>query len=124
MPNIKSQVKRVKTNEKRRQFNASYKASMRTAIKNVEVAIENKNVEAAKEAYNTANKKLDKAVAKGICHKNFAARQKSRLSKKNQRFRIIEYRHFVGVFYLLNMIKKGSYLSQVRSFFIIFFSLA
>ena len=82
MPNIKSQVKRVKTNEKRRQFNASYKASMRTAIKNVEVAIENKNVEAAKEAYNTANKKLDKAVAKGICHKNFAARQKSRLSKK------------------------------------------
>ena len=82
MPNIKSQVKSVKTNEKRRQFNASYKASMRTAIKNVEVAIENKNVEAAKEAYNTANKKLDKAVAKGICHKNFAARQKSRLSKK------------------------------------------
>lgn len=82
MPNIKSQIKRVKTNEKRRQFNASYKASMRTAIKNVEVAIENKNVEAAKEAYNTANKKLDKAVAKGICHKNFAARQKSRLSKK------------------------------------------
>ena len=82
MPNIKSQVKRVKTNEKRRQFNASYKASMRTAIKNVEVAIENKNVEAAKEAYNTAKKKLDKAVAKGICHKNFAARQKSRLSKK------------------------------------------
>ena len=82
MQNIKSQVKRVKTNEKRRQFNASYKASMRTAIKNVEVAIENKNVEAAKEAYNTANKKLDKAVAKGICHKNFAARQKSRLSKK------------------------------------------
>ena len=80
MPNIKSQVKRVKTNEKRRQFNASYKASMRTAIKNVEVAIENKNVEAAKEAYNTANKKLDKAVAKGICHKNFAARQKSRLT--------------------------------------------
>ena len=82
MPTIKSQIKRVKTNEKRRQFNASYKASMRTAIKNVEVAIETKNVEAAKEAYNTANKKLDKAVAKGICHKNFAARQKSRLSKK------------------------------------------
>ena len=75
MPNIKSQVKR-------RQFNASFKASMRTAIKAVEVAVENKNIEAAKEAYNTANKKLDKAVAKGICHKNFAARQKSRLSKK------------------------------------------
>ena len=75
-------MKTLETNGKRRQFNASYKASMRTAIKNVEVAVETKNVEAAKEAYNTANKKLDKAVAKGICHKNFAARQKSRLSKK------------------------------------------
>ncbi len=82
MPNIKSQVKRVKTNDKRRQFNASFKAGMRTAIKNVELAVANGNVEGAKEAYNTANKKLDKAVAKGICHKNYAARQKSRLSKQ------------------------------------------
>jgi len=82
MPNIKSQIKRVKTNEKRRQFNASFKASMRTAIKNVEVAVENNDAATAKEAYNTANKLLDKAVSKGICHKNFAARQKSRLSKK------------------------------------------
>lgn len=82
MPNIKSQAKRVKTNEKRRQFNASFKSAMRTAIKNVELAVENKDIEAAKVAYDTANKRLDKAVAKGICHKNFAARQKSRLSKK------------------------------------------
>ena len=82
MPNIKSQVKRVKTNEKRRLLNASFKAALRTAIKNVELAIANNNAAAAVEAYNTANKKLDKAVAKGICHKNYAARQKSRLSKK------------------------------------------
>ena len=81
MPNIKSQIKRVKTNEKRRLFNASFKSSMRTAIKNVEAAIAENNAESAKEAYNTANKRLDKAVAKGIVHKNFAARQKSRLSK-------------------------------------------
>jgi len=81
MPNIKSQVKRVKTNEKRRLFNASFKSAMRTAIKNVEAAVAEKNLEAAKEAFNTANKRLDKAVAKGIAHKNFAARQKSRLSK-------------------------------------------
>lgn len=81
MPNIKSQIKRVKTNDKRRQFNASFKASMRTAIKNVESAVAEKNLESAKEAYNTANKRLDKAVSKGIVHKNFAARQKSRLSK-------------------------------------------
>ena len=70
------------TNKKSTLANNAQTSAMRTAIKNVEVAIENKNVEAAKEAYNTANKKLDKAVAKGICHKNFAARQKSRLSKK------------------------------------------
>ena len=82
MPNIKSQVKRVKTNEKRRQFNASFKASLRTAIKNVETAVTIQDAGAATEAYNTANKLLDKAVAKGICHKNYAARQKSRLSKK------------------------------------------
>ncbi|MCL1949934.1 MAG: 30S ribosomal protein S20 [Turicibacter sp.] len=79
MPNIKSQIKRVKTNEKRRLFNASFKSAMRTAIKNVEAAT---TLDTAKEAYNTANKRLDKAVAKGIVHKNFAARQKSRLSKK------------------------------------------
>ena len=82
MPNIKSQIKRVKTNEKRRQFNASFKSSMRTAIKNVEAAVVANNVEKATEAFNTANKRLDKAVAKGIVHKNFAARQKSRLSKQ------------------------------------------
>ena len=57
----------------------SGKATKEKSIEETAVAT---NVEAAKEAYNTANKKLDKAVAKGICHKNFAARQKSRLSKK------------------------------------------
>jgi len=82
MPNIKSQVKRVKTNEKRRQANASFKSSLKTAIKNVEVAIEAKDVNAAQEAYNLANKLLDKSITKGIAHKNFVARNKSRLSKK------------------------------------------
>lgn len=82
MPNIKSQIKRVKTNEKRRLANASFKSAMRTSIKNVEAAIAASNLESANEAYNVANKRLDKAVAKGIVHKNFAARQKSRLSKK------------------------------------------
>ena len=82
MPNIKSQIKRVKTNEKRRQANASFKSSMKTAIKNVEVAIEAKDIDAAQEAYNLANKLLDKSISKGISHKNFVARNKSRLSKK------------------------------------------
>ncbi len=82
MPITKSQIKRTKTNEKRRLLNVSFKSSMRTAIKDVETAIANKDLEAAKAAYSLACKKLDKAVAKGIQHKNYASRQKSRLAKK------------------------------------------
>ena len=82
MANIKSQKKRIITNEKRRQANVSVRTSMRTAIKAVEAAIAEKDHAAAVEAYNVANKRLDKAVSKGIVHKNFAARNKSRLSKK------------------------------------------
>lgn len=82
LPIIKSQIKRTKTNEKRRLINAAFKSSMRTAIKQVEIAVQNKDLEAARLAYNLASKKLDKAVAKGIKHKNYASRQKSRLAKK------------------------------------------
>ncbi len=82
MPIIKSQIKRAKTNEKRRILNVSFKSSMRSAIKDVETAIANKDLEAAKAAYNIASKKLDKAVTKGIEHKNYASRQKSRLALK------------------------------------------
>ncbi|MDF2699263.1 MAG: ribosomal protein [Haloplasmataceae bacterium] len=82
MPQIKSQIKRVKTNEKRRVQNLSFKSSMRTAIKDVEDAVTNKDLTAANVAFSLASKKLDKAVSKGIEHKNYAARQKSRLAKK------------------------------------------
>lgn len=82
MPNIKSAIKRVKTNEKKRAQNASQKSALRTAIKTFEKFVEQNDVEAAKQALNIANKKLDKAAAKGIIHKNTAARQKSRLAKK------------------------------------------
>lgn len=81
MPNIKSQIKRVKTNDKKRLQNAAFKSSMKTAIKAVETAVSENNVEAAKNALAFACKKLDKAVSKGIKHKNFASRQKSRLAK-------------------------------------------
>lgn len=81
MPQIKSQIKRVKTNEKARLQNASFKTSMKTAIKNVELAVAAKDVEKAKSQFALASKKLDKAVTKGIKHKNYVARQKSRLSK-------------------------------------------
>ncbi len=81
MAHIKSQIKRNKTNEKRRLRNSSFKSSMKTAIKNVILAVENNDATAAKEAFNLASKKLDKAVSKGLKHKNYVARQKSRLSK-------------------------------------------
>ncbi|MBN2504771.1 MAG: 30S ribosomal protein S20 [Bacilli bacterium] len=82
MANIKSQIKRTITNEKRRLANASFKSSLKTAIKNVEQAVQQKNKDVATEALTLAFKKLDKSVSKGIHHKNFAARQKSRLAKQ------------------------------------------
>jgi len=82
MANIKSQKKRILTNEKRRQRNVSNRTSMRNAVKAVEAAIASKDHAKAVAAYDVANKRLDKAVAKGIVHKNFAARNKSRLSKQ------------------------------------------
>jgi len=82
MPNIKSAIKRVKVNEKRRQRNASQKSALRTAVKAFEATVSSNNVESAKEALILASKKLDKAASKGLIHKNAANRKKSRLAKK------------------------------------------
>lgn len=80
MANIKQQKKRNLTNEKKRLLNASYKSSVKTAIKAVEDAVAAKDLEAAVKAYNVASMKLDKGITKGIFHKNYVARNKSRLS--------------------------------------------
>ncbi len=82
MPNIKSAIKRTKTNEARRQRNASAKSALRTVVKTADVAVVGTDATAAKAAYGAAQKKLDKAATKGIIHKNAAARKKSRLAKK------------------------------------------
>lgn len=82
MPNIKSAEKRMRQNEKRRLQNQSQKSALRTSLKAVEAACAQNDVERAKEALLTATKKLDKAVTKGLIHKNAAARKKSRLAKK------------------------------------------
>lgn len=82
MPNIKSAIKRVKTSEKRRALNASQKSALRSAVKTADQAIAGTDVDAAKAALITATKKLDKAVTKGLIHKNAAARKKSRLAKR------------------------------------------
>ena len=80
MANIKQQIKRNKTNEKRRLRNASFKSSVKTAIKSVELAVQANDKEKAVEALSFAQKKLDKGQAKGIYHKNFVARHISQLS--------------------------------------------
>ena len=81
MANMKQQIKRYKNDNKKRAKNASYKSALRTAIKNVRAEVEAGNKEAAVAAYNVAASKLDASVTKGIHHKNYASRQKSRLAK-------------------------------------------
>ena len=81
MPNIKSQKKRVITNNKRNLAVASQKSRLRTSIKAVHAALVTQDKEAATKAYAVANSFLDKAVSNKIYHKNYANRQKARLSK-------------------------------------------
>ena len=79
MPNIKSAKKRVKVIETKTMRNKAVKSDLKTAIKKANAAAEsNENVAAA---VATAIKKVDKACAKGIMHKNKAARKKSPLAK-------------------------------------------
>lgn len=79
MPNIKSQIKRVATNDKARQRNAAYKSRVRTAIKKVNVAIDANEKDNAQALFLEAVKLIDKSVTKGVFHINKAARTKSRL---------------------------------------------
>ena len=81
MANIKQQQKRDITNKKKNLLNASFKSSLKTAVKAFEAAVAADNKEQAQETFKFACKKVDKAVSKGILHKNNAANQKSRLSK-------------------------------------------
>jgi small subunit ribosomal protein S20 len=82
LANIKSQIKRNKQNEKRRQRNRVYLGSARTYVKKANRAIDEKDSENAVEATNLAISALDKAAGKGTIHKNNAARRKSRLMKR------------------------------------------
>ena len=81
MPQIKSQIKRVRTNNKKTLVVKSSKSELRTAIKAVLAAAEGNDKAAATTALNNANKLLDAAVSSHVVHKNYASRQKSRLSK-------------------------------------------
>ncbi|HSU48847.1 MAG TPA: 30S ribosomal protein S20 [Arthrobacter sp.] len=82
MANIKSQKKRILTNEKARLRNNAVKSELKTAIRAVNTAVDSADKEAATTALVTASRKLDKAVSKGVLHKNNAANRKSAISKK------------------------------------------
>ncbi|HJW01073.1 MULTISPECIES: 30S ribosomal protein S20 [Micrococcaceae] len=82
MANIKSQKKRILTNEKARLRNNAVKSELKTAIRAVNTAVESTDKDAAAVALVAASRKLDKAVSKGVLHKNNAANRKSAISKK------------------------------------------
>ncbi|MDO5081829.1 30S ribosomal protein S20 [Arachnia propionica] len=80
MANIKSQKKRIKTNEIARQRNKAIKSELRTHVRNFRTAVAEGDNEKAVELAKVANRALDKAVTKGVIHANQAANRKSAIS--------------------------------------------
>jgi len=80
--NIKSQIKRNRQNEARRLRNKAVKSSLKTAIRRFNEAVQSGDQEAASATLREASRKLDKAVSKGVIHKNQAANRKSAISKR------------------------------------------
>ncbi len=81
MANIKSQIKRIRTNEKRRMRNKAVKSELKTYVRRVREAVTAGDKEKATEALRVASRKLDKAVSKGVIHANQAANRKSAIAK-------------------------------------------
>ena len=81
MANIKSQIKRNRTNEDARLRNKAAKSAIRTAMKNVRLAVEAKDKAKALEAEKKAYKLIDKSVSDGVQHANTGARQKSTVAR-------------------------------------------
>jgi small subunit ribosomal protein S20 len=79
--NIKSQIKRNKTNEKARERNKAVKSELKTHVRRTKEAVLAGDKEAAQKALVVATKKLDKAVSKGVIHSNQAANRKSAIAK-------------------------------------------
>jgi small subunit ribosomal protein S20 len=82
MANIKSQLKRIGTNRKATERNKAVKSELKTAIRAVREASTAGDKTAATAALKVASKKIDKAVSKGVIHKNQAANRKSAIAKK------------------------------------------
>ena len=82
MANIKSQIKRIRTNEKARQRNVAVRSALKTSGRRFRSAAEAGDAAAATEALQVASKALDKAASKGVIHKNQAANRKSGMAKQ------------------------------------------
>ncbi len=82
MANIKSQIKRIATNKKATDRNKAVKSELKTHIRAVRTAITAGDKDKAIVALGTATKKLDKAVSKGVIHRNQAANKKSAIAKQ------------------------------------------
>ena len=82
MANIKSQIKRNKQNEKRHQRNKAVKSELKTLVRKFREAADSGDTDAALEASRVAARQLDKAVSKGVIHKNQAANRKSAIMKR------------------------------------------
>ena len=80
MANIKSQLKRIRTNEKARLRNKSVKSSLKTAIRRFREAADAGDRETALKAFHQAARQLDKAASKGVIHANQAANKKSAMA--------------------------------------------
>lgn len=82
MANIKSNIKRIGTNEKARIRNTAVKSELKTYVRRVHEAISSGNKSVAEDALKAASVRLDKAVSKGVIHENQAANRKSALAKQ------------------------------------------
>jgi small subunit ribosomal protein S20 len=80
--NIKSQKKRILTNEKARLRNKDVKSSVKTAVRKFREAADAGDTAAATALAREANRALDKAASKGVIHKKQAANRKSSISKR------------------------------------------
>ena len=82
MANIKSQIKRNKTNEKAHERNKAVKSELKTLVRQTKAAVAAGDKAAAEATFKKAAVKLDKAVSKGVLHKNQASNRKSALAKQ------------------------------------------
>jgi small subunit ribosomal protein S20 len=80
--NIKSQLKRIRTNEKARVRNKSIKSSLKTAIRRFREAAATGEKDRVLSELRTASRQLDKAVSKGVIHRNQAANRKSAMAAR------------------------------------------